>query len=294
MASGGATSLGSGAALTITATPAPVSYLQNFVEDLDFIWDLITFQPFQKVLTGGVIGTHACIAAAVLNPQIFPGVGPTHSALGQAALTITETPTGTGFGEYYSNTELTVDIPINEFNAPVELTYFPVTGYWYDVESPPLTGGSNQLQFQVISAFVTFWPGYIDINGAPQVFPQGFTTLVENLDLGDQVGFDVAVALAPIQARILEGQLETIDHNNAAGLNLLANTDILNLDGQGYSQLIYNVQFTDVVYANNTQQLANFSFIASTDETALCITDPGMFRMPYGGPAVGLAPPGAT
>jgi hypothetical protein len=56
-----------------------------------------------------------------------------------------------------------------------QLTFFPVTGYWYDVEAPLLSGSSNQPQFLVVSAFVTFTPARI----AP-----GTVEYITNLDLG--------------------------------------------------------------------------------------------------------------
>lgn len=285
MASRGKTALGSSASLTVTAAPAKVKHKETLVDDLRFIWDLITLQPFQKTVTGGVLGTHESIGEAELSPGLSSVSGPAHHSIGGATITVSEVPSAVGQGEYYTDTELVISSPIYEFNNPVELTYFKVTGYWYNIASPPLTGSSNQSQMQVISAFVTLWPGYIDKNGAAQTFPPGFYTFVENLDLGQGIGFDTALALAPIQARILDGQLETIDQGNAPGVQLTANSDILNLAAQGYEQLIYNVQFSNVVYAGAGRVLNNFAFIASPNTTELVLTDPGLFRMPYGGPA---------
>src|ERR1700761_7987038 len=55
-----------------------------------------------------------------------------------------------------------------------QLTYFTVTGQFYDVESPSTSGSSNKPQFLVVSAFVEF---------TPRLAP-GDMEYVANLDLG--------------------------------------------------------------------------------------------------------------
>lgn len=159
--------------------------------------------------------------------------------------------------------------------SPTELTYFTATGYWYDVESP-LTGGStDQLQFLVVSAFVTFTPRV----------PVGFTVQVADLDLGDGNSGSTSLALAPITARIMSGQLSTIDVTDTAGIQLLANStpisSFLTSSDVQSGNLIYDVSFTDVVYAEVDQTLSNFAFTAPTSSTTVCITDPTLTRLPY-------------
>lgn len=154
------------------------------------------------------------------------------------------------------------------------LTYFTVTGDWYDVENPPLIGSSTQPTFTIISALVTFTPR----------LPVGFTAYIQDLDLGSGVHADTALAIAPIKARILSGQLETIDSSGAAGIQLLANTAALNLAEQGIPHLIYDVKFSNVIYAENVQTLTPFAFTAPTDSTPICLTDPALTRLEYAGP----------
>src|SRR5437879_10537058 len=55
-----------------------------------------------------------------------------------------------------------------------QLTYFTVTGHWYDVEAPDTSGSTNKPQFLVVSAFVTF---------TPRLAP-GTSIPISNLDLG--------------------------------------------------------------------------------------------------------------
>lgn len=286
MGAGGGTTLGGGAALTIGVAPAPVRNTQNdtLIGDLEDIWDYLTFQPVQKKITGGVIGLHKSIGGAALTVGLPSVSSDGHAALGGATLTITETPASTTTTNHTSGATLTISSSLVQSDIPNELTFFLLTGNWLDVESPPLISG-NQAAIEVISASITLWPGYLDANGAAHAFPTGFTTFVENLDNGAGIGYDTAVALAPIGVRILDGQLEVIDRDNEVGVQLVANSPVLNLAAQGYNQLVYNVQFTNVVYAGAGRTLTNYAFIAPTDGTAICITDPGVVRLPYGGPS---------
>jgi hypothetical protein len=252
---------------------------------------------------------------------------------------------------------------------------FPCTGYWYDVEAPLLSGSSNQPQFLVVSAFVTFTPriapgtveyitnldlGFtlsipsnlsvvpsttggtltsgnkywvvtaVDANGETTRSSEvtsvltgstssavlswtgspgavsynvyrgttagGETTLVANTpnttytDTGAagtsvtppstntaEVSANTALAIAPIQARILSGQLQTIDQADTPNIQLLANTPVLGLS----KPLIYDVAFTNVVYASSAQVLNNFAFTAPTSSTTVNLTDPTLTRLPY-------------
>lgn len=162
-----------------------------------------------------------------------------------------------------------------------ELTYFPVTGNWIDVENPSLTGSSSTPVSGIVSAFVLFTPR----------LPPGFVAYVTNLDNGLGVGYPTAVPITPIAARILSGQLETIDASDTVGVQLLANTAILNLAAQGITNLIYDVSFSQIVFAENNlipgwqPQLTNFAFTAPTTNTPICITDPNLVQLAYGGTA---------
>ena len=256
-----------------------------------------------------------------------------------------------------------------------QLTYFPVVGYWYDVEAPATSGSTNQPQFLVVSAFVTFTPrlapgtveyltnldlGFqlsapsnlavvasgtggtlsagtnfwvvtaVDANGETtrsnevqatltgstssaalswtavpgatsyNVY-RGTSTTNENIlvantvnptytDTGAagtsvtppstntaEVSANTALAIAPITARILNGQLQTINQPDTPNIQLLANTSVLGLS----KPLIYDVAFTNVVYAGNNQVLNNFAFTAPTTNAVINLTDPTLTRLPY-------------
>lgn len=83
-------------------------------------------------------------------------------------------------------------------------------------------------------------------------------------------------AIATVTARILQGELQTIDRTDTTGLQLLANTAVLGLES-----LIYDVSFTNVVYANAGQTLKNFAFTAPTSATTIDLTDPTLTRLAY-------------
>ena len=163
-----------------------------------------------------------------------------------------------------------------------ELVYFTVTGHWYDVEAPDTSGTTNAPQFLVISGFVTFTPRV----------PPGTTVEIANLDLGNSTSANTAVALAPITGRIYEGALSVIDQADATGIELLANSALVSasLTAQGIPStasgltagtLVYDVSFTDVVYANNDQVLKNFAFTAPTTATTVDLAEPTLTRLEY-------------
>jgi hypothetical protein len=258
-----------------------------------------------------------------------------------------------------------------------ELTFFTVTGHWYDVEAPITSGSTNTPQFQVISAFVEFTPRLapgtvenitnldlgvtlaapadlavqgagtggtlaagtyfwvvtaINANGETvksnevQTTVTGSTSsakltwqavtnatgynvyrgtsttnenkLITTINSGSTITYtdtgtagttvsppttntaelsaNTALAIAPIQARIYEGELQTIDQADTPNIQLLANTAIL-----GLTTLIYDVAFSDVVYASNAQVLSNFAFTAPTTNSTVDLSDPTLTRLPY-------------
>jgi hypothetical protein len=87
---------------------------------------------------------------------------------------------------------------------------------------------------------------------------------------------NTTLAIAPVQARIYDGELQTIDQADTPNIQLLANTAIL-----GLSTLIYDVAFTDVVYASEAQVLSNFAFTAPTTNTTVDLSDPALTRLEY-------------
>jgi hypothetical protein len=84
------------------------------------------------------------------------------------------------------------------------------------------------------------------------------------------------LVIAPIQARIYEGELQTIDQADTPNIQLLANSSIL-----GLTSLIYDVSFSDVVYSSAAQVLSNFAFTAPTTNTTIDLSDPTLTRLQY-------------
>jgi hypothetical protein len=163
-----------------------------------------------------------------------------------------------------------------------ELTYFTVTGYYYDVESPLVSGSTNADQFLGLTGG--------DITFTPRV-PTGFGVEIATLDLCSGQTGSTWVGLPPINARIyptvIAGQtvwqLATINPPDTPGIQLLSNSSPIStyLTAQGITSLIYDVSFTQVTFAGASQQIQNFAFTAPTDTTPICITDPTLTRLPY-------------
>lgn len=160
-----------------------------------------------------------------------------------------------------------------------ELVYFNVTGHFYDVEAPDTSGSISTPRLEWISAFIDFIPR----------LPHGFSALINDLDLGDlgsSAIVDTAVAISSITGRIIEGQLATVNADDTAGVQLLANSAPIQsaLTAHGVSDLIYDVRFRSVTYALLPQSLKPFAFTAPQDNSTICITDPDLTRLDYAGP----------
>jgi hypothetical protein len=169
-----------------------------------------------------------------------------------------------------------------------ELTYFTVTGFYYDIESPLTGGTTNADQFNGLTgAYITFWPRV----------PAGFTVLVTDLDLGSGNTGSTSISLPPITGRVMGTvvngspvwELCAINTADTPGIQLLANTTPISsyLTAQSIQSgsLIYDVQFTQVTFAAENQSINNFAFTAPTTNTTICITDPSLETLPYAGPA---------
>lgn len=147
-----------------------------------------------------------------------------------------------------------------------ELTYFPVTGYFNTA-----IGGA----LQTFDTTVVFTPRV----------PANFTALISDLDLGNDNSGSSALAFPPEPVSTIGGVLTySLLSNSAPVAAALAEA--------GITQLWYDVQFTKVTLG---YQIQNFSFLAPTDGTAVCVTDPDLDRYQFGGtvPVVSL-PPGVT
>jgi hypothetical protein len=150
------------------------------------------------------------------------------------------------------------------------LTYFTVAGNWFDVEAPTTSGSTNTPAVNDINAFVTF---------TARLKP-GTVAYVSNLDQtisGGTGQANTAVAIAPVTARILDGELSVINRADTPNVQLVANTPVLGLS----APLVYDVAFTNVTYAGSTQTLLNFAFTAPTAATTIDLTDPTLTRLPY-------------
>jgi hypothetical protein len=89
-----------------------------------------------------------------------------------------------------------------------------------------------------------------------------------------------AIGIPPREGRIwTTGQLCSINQLDTPNVELLANVD-LNLEWDP-ADLIYDVSFTNVWFNDAPRNLAPFAFLAPTDTTEVCLTDPSLERLPY-------------
>ena len=154
---------------------------------------------------------------------------------------------------------------------------FQVSGDWRNYNAPGSGSGSpgdtNALDVEIISAMVDFIPK----------LPNGFVAYVDDFDLGGTEHRDTAITIAPLRARIWRGELSTLNRPATPGVELLSGSDALNLAAQGIprGELIYNVVFSKVVYAEGNRAISSFSFLAPPDATPVVLTDPLLDRQPY-------------
>jgi len=110
------------------------------------------------------------------------------------------------------------------------------------------------------------------------------TTVVHTVRGTPQISKDSAVAIPARKGRIWNGTLSTINVVDSPKVQLVADSAALALQDLGYTHLIYDVQFSSVSYNGGNQKVNNFAFVAPTDNTEVCITDPDLRRLDYQGP----------
>ena len=156
--------------------------------------------------------------------------------------------------------------------SPNELTYFEVSGHYYDVEASDPAGSDNTPEINPIYAYVTF---------TARLRP-GTVLYVADYGRPDTTTGTTGITLPPIQGRLLDGELQVIDRGNTPNIQLVANTPILcDSTGTPLTKLIYDVTFTAVTYAGANRSITNFAFTAPTDTTPIDLTDPNLDRLPY-------------
>lgn len=144
-----------------------------------------------------------------------------------------------------------------------QLSWLTVTGYVYDVEQQNPNASSITPELMQVFAYVDFFPGT-----QASVFPTGFTAFVANLDHLDGTSGDTEVPLAPITARLMNGTLSTIAMGDPPGVELLANTSILNLA----NPLYYHTRWRNVTFGGATQAISNFAWQATTSTPVTGLT----------------------
>lgn len=221
---------------------------------------------------------------------------------------VTFTPRLTpGAVEYISNLDLGVQIPAPVLVSATGSTTggtFAAGAYWFVVTATTANGetvASNQFGVTLTGSTSSVALVWNAVDGATgyNVY-RGTTTGGENklittttaltyVDTGTagttatvpvtntaELSTNTALAIAPIEARIYGGELQTINQANTPGVELLANTSIL-----GLSSLIYDVAFSDVVYASKVEVLTNFAFTAPTTAGTIDLSDPTLTRLLY-------------
>lgn len=165
-----------------------------------------------------------------------------------------------------------------------ELAYFTATGFYYDIQAPDINSSTSAPQVAGLTGgFVTFTPRV----------PDGFTVLVDDLDLGSGNTGSTSISLPAITGRIMGTvvngspvwELCAINTVDSPGIQLLANTTLISsyLSAQNITngQLIYDVTFDLVTYAAQNRYIHEFAFVAPTSATTVCITDPTFETIEY-------------
>lgn len=134
------------------------------------------------------------------------------------------------------------------------------------------TGALGELE---ILPLIPTWTDLTDANGY-----QCTITVVTTATGSPQITGPTSISIPPRSARIWSGVLSTIDYVDTAGIQLTAETAILNLPDY-LSPLIYDVAFSHVTFNSANQVLGNFAFQASADATPICITDPDTEKLNY-------------
>lgn len=80
------------------------------------------------------------------------------------------------------------------------------------------------------------------------------------------------VVIPARRGRLWQGRLCSIDVADTPGVELVADDPILSLP----SKLVYDVDFSDVVWAGKPGSLKNFAFVAPQGEEEVCLTDPDL------------------
>lgn len=86
-----------------------------------------------------------------------------------------------------------------------------------------------------------------------------------------------AISIPPLQARIWNGVLSTIDYEDTEGFQLVSSMAEFDLP----SALIYDVTYDKVTFNAKSRTLAPWAFEAPADETPICLTDPDLTRLPW-------------
>jgi len=173
--------------------------------------------------------------------------------------------------------------------------YFETVGTWRALTDPLLQGTWSMPEVVNVSALVTFTP---------------------RIPAGSFLYRDDGTALAlPVRyARIWQGQLCTINTVDTPGVYLQANVPAIELlDSIGFTELVYDVTFDKITFGSRPvtypllpdgskppvvlvaaqQKITPFAFVAPTDpEEQICLTDPGLKRLPWQKPLPSAGPVG--
>jgi hypothetical protein len=169
-----------------------------------------------------------------------------------------------GNGETTKSNE--VQAVLTGSTSSVALSWNAVDGATgYNVYRGTSTTNENKLVSSIGSATTT----YTDTGTA------GTTATVPATNTAERSA-NTSLVLAPIMGRIYDGELQTINQAGTPNIQLVANSAVL-----GLTSLIYDVSFTNVVYASAAQVLKNFAFTAPTTASIIDLSDPTLTRLEY-------------
>src|SRR6185312_9752584 len=117
-----------------------------------------------------------------------------------------------------------------------------------------------------------------DPNTLMNALGQTCAVSVTSTELGTpEIVAPTAISIPPLQARIWNGVLSTIDYEDTEGFQLVSSMPEFALPGP----LVYDLTFDKVTFNGKSRTLAPWAFEAPADSTAICLTDPALTRLPW-------------
>ena len=199
-------------------------------------------------------------------------------------VSVVGSPTGGSWALMFVTNIPTADIPFNATPAQVQsaLEALASVGAGNVVVTAGVNPYSYKVQFtkalghQTVALLVGNAKKLTGLKGST------FAVTASNTIYGGTARLASAGVVIPVrEGRLWQGRLTSIDVQDSLGVELVSDDPMLNLPAQGVTELIYDVDFTNVVWSGQPGKLVNFAFRAPKDSTGVCLTDPKLEKLPW-------------